>query len=166
MQSLEGGSKVGTVVDGRLAVRFPNKVRKRISHRWELTYDDGRDATSVADLAMEAVETFMDQMIATFEQHIPFHHRDRLTEPVTHARSVPDRQANRGEHGGPTSSSQTARRARSGWDHAQRTSQVDDAGWARSSSGPQQETSRAGLAQPARVAGSVGRLDRGPAGQG
>jgi hypothetical protein len=42
-----------------------------ISHRWQLSYNDGRDAVAYADGLMRAVEQFMDEMLSAFEQHVP-----------------------------------------------------------------------------------------------
>ena len=71
MKSMEAGSKVGALVDSRLVIPFPDRVTNRINHRWELTYDHGCDAATVADQAMGSVERFMDEMIAALEHNIP-----------------------------------------------------------------------------------------------
>jgi hypothetical protein len=42
-----------------------------VSHRWQLTHNDRRDAVSFADNLMAAVECFMDELIGAFEQHFP-----------------------------------------------------------------------------------------------
>ncbi|MFI5898446.1 hypothetical protein ACIA5D_51110 [Actinoplanes sp. NPDC051513] len=78
-QSVEGGSKVATVVDGRLFLRFPDRVNAVVGHRYQLTFDEGRDAASVADDVVLAVERFMDEMLIAFESNVP----DRFKLPPT-----------------------------------------------------------------------------------
>jgi len=71
MHSMEAGSKSVRVVDGRLFLRFPDRVAEAVSHRWQLTFNDGRDAVSVADEIMASVERFMEEMITAFEDNLP-----------------------------------------------------------------------------------------------
>ncbi len=71
MQSIQAGSKGGRVRSGRVLLPFPDRVDKPVRHRWELTFNDGRDALSFADGIMAAVELFMDEMLGAFEQHVP-----------------------------------------------------------------------------------------------
>jgi hypothetical protein len=71
MQSIQAGSKGGPVRSGRVLLPFPDKVDGSISHRWQLTFNDDRDALSFADHLMESVELFMDEMLEAFEQHVP-----------------------------------------------------------------------------------------------
>jgi hypothetical protein len=71
MQSIQAGSKGGRVRSGRIVLPFPDRVSTPVSHRWQLTYNDNRDAMSFADALMAAVERFMDEMISAFEQHVP-----------------------------------------------------------------------------------------------
>jgi hypothetical protein len=71
MQSMEAGSKSATVVDGRLVLRFPDRVTGAVSHRWQLTFNDGRDATSVADEILASVELFMEELLTAFEDNVP-----------------------------------------------------------------------------------------------
>jgi hypothetical protein len=71
MQSMHAGSKAGRVRSGRVVLPFPDRVIERVSHRWQLTYRDNRDAVSFADDLMAAVERFMDELISAFEKHVP-----------------------------------------------------------------------------------------------
>jgi hypothetical protein len=71
MQSTEVGTRSARVVNGRLFVRFPDRVTEPVSHRWQLTYNDGRDACAVANEIMASVERFMDEMINAFEDNVP-----------------------------------------------------------------------------------------------
>ena len=70
MQSTQA-FKAGVIRSGRVVLRFPDRVTVRISHRWELTYDDGRDAVAFADDLLGAVGGFMDEMITALETHVP-----------------------------------------------------------------------------------------------
>src|SRR5215211_3304438 len=67
MQSIQAGSKAGKVRSGHIVLPFPDRVSAPVSHRWQLTYNDDRDAMSFADGLMAAVERFMDEMISAFE---------------------------------------------------------------------------------------------------
>ena len=78
MQSIQAGSKGGRVRSGHVLRRSPIKIDGPISHRWQLTFNDDRDALSFADHLMESVELFMDEMLKAFEQHVP--ERFRSTE--------------------------------------------------------------------------------------
>jgi len=71
MQSMQAGSKGARVRSGRVLLPFPDKVNEPISHRWQLTFNDDRDALSFADHLMESIELFMDEMLEAFEQHLP-----------------------------------------------------------------------------------------------
>jgi hypothetical protein len=71
MQSTSPGSPTARVRGKELVIRFPDRVTGPISHRWQLTYGEGRDARSYADGLMAAVERFMDEMLAAFEQNVP-----------------------------------------------------------------------------------------------
>jgi hypothetical protein len=71
MQTMQAGSKHGRVRSGRIILPFPDRVTAPVGHRWQLTYNDGRDAVSFADGLMAAVERFMDELISAFEEHIP-----------------------------------------------------------------------------------------------
>jgi hypothetical protein len=59
------------VRSGHIVLPFPDRASAPVSHRWQLTYNNDRDAMSFADGLMTAVERFMDEMISAFEQHIP-----------------------------------------------------------------------------------------------
>jgi hypothetical protein len=78
MQSIQAGSKGGQVRSGRVLLPFPDKFDGSISHRWQLTFNDDRDALSSADQLMKSVELFMNEMLKVFEQHVP--ERFRSTE--------------------------------------------------------------------------------------
>jgi hypothetical protein len=71
MQPIQAGSKRGEVRSGRVVLPFPDRVSTSVSHRWQLTYNDNRDAMSFADGLMAAVERFMDEMISALEQYVP-----------------------------------------------------------------------------------------------
>lgn len=71
MQSSQAGSKRGIIQAGDVVLPFPDRVTKPVSHRWELTYDDRRDAVLFAGSLMVAVEQFMDETIVAFETHLP-----------------------------------------------------------------------------------------------
>lgn len=71
MQSRQGGTPRARVRAGRLVLPFPDRVTGWVSHRWQLTYEDGRDAVSYADGLMEAIGRFMDEMLTAFEDHVP-----------------------------------------------------------------------------------------------
>ena len=71
MQSTNAGSKGADVQDGRLLLAFPDRVTGQIGHRWQLTYDDRRDAVSFADSVLTDVERFVDSMLGAFESHVP-----------------------------------------------------------------------------------------------
>jgi hypothetical protein len=71
MQTMQAGSKHGRVRSGRIILPFPDQVMAPVGHRWQLTYDDNRDAVSFADGLVAAVERFMDELIGAFEEHVP-----------------------------------------------------------------------------------------------
>jgi hypothetical protein len=71
MQSSQAGTKGGAVRSGKIILPFPDRVTSRVSHRWQLTYNEGRDAISFADGLMASVEQFMDEMLTAFETHLP-----------------------------------------------------------------------------------------------
>ena len=71
MQSTQAGSKHGRMRSGQVFMPFPDRVNESIGHRWQLTYKEDRDIVSFADGLMTAVERFMDDMIAAFEQNLP-----------------------------------------------------------------------------------------------
>jgi hypothetical protein len=71
MQPIQAGSKNGRMRSGRIVLPFPDRVAAPVSHRWQLTYNDNRDAVSFADGLMAAVERFMDELISAFEEHVP-----------------------------------------------------------------------------------------------
>ncbi|WP_410671957.1 hypothetical protein [Amycolatopsis sp. cmx-4-68] len=71
MQSSQTGSRIGRVRSGEIILPFPDRVTTRIGHRWQLTYDAGRDAVTFADSLMGAIERFMEEMITTLEAHVP-----------------------------------------------------------------------------------------------
>ena len=71
MQSIQAGSKLGRMRSGRIILPFPDQVTAQVSHRWQLTYNENRDAVSFADALMAAVERFMDELIRAFEEHLP-----------------------------------------------------------------------------------------------
>ena len=85
VQSSRAGSPRAEIRDGRMVVPFPDRVARPVNHRWQPTYNEGRDAATVADEIMESVERFMDDLIAAFENHLPS--RFRKTGPVTAAAS-------------------------------------------------------------------------------
>jgi hypothetical protein len=49
----------------------PHRVTASVTHGWQLTFNDNRDAVSFADLLMEAVERLMDELLSAFEEHLP-----------------------------------------------------------------------------------------------
>jgi hypothetical protein len=71
MQSSQAGSKRGRIRSGKVVLPFPDRVTEPVSHRWQMTYNDGRDAVSFADTLMAAVERFMEETIGAFETHLP-----------------------------------------------------------------------------------------------
>jgi hypothetical protein len=71
MQSSQAGSKSGTVRSGNVVLPFPDRVTDSVAHRWELTYNQGRDAASFASTIMAAIERFMDELISALEMHVP-----------------------------------------------------------------------------------------------
>jgi hypothetical protein len=71
MQSSQAGSKHGRIRAGQLVIAFPDPVTEAISHRWQLTYSDGRNLVTFADGLMCAVEQFMDDLLSAFELHLP-----------------------------------------------------------------------------------------------
>lgn len=71
MQSMVGGTKNARVVGERLILPFPDPVQAPISHRWQLTYRQGRDARVVIPSLMLAVERFMDELIEILERNLP-----------------------------------------------------------------------------------------------
>jgi hypothetical protein len=71
MQSIQAGSKSGSVRSGHVVLPFPDRVTAPVSHRWQLTFNDNRDAVSFADSLMRAVERFMDELLSAFEEHLP-----------------------------------------------------------------------------------------------
>jgi hypothetical protein len=71
MQPIQAGSKSGRVRSGQVVLPFPDRATAPVSHRWQLTFNDNRDAVSFADNLMEAVERFMDELLRAFEEHLP-----------------------------------------------------------------------------------------------
>jgi hypothetical protein len=71
MQPIQAGSKSGRVRSSRVVLRFPDRVTAPVTHRWQLTFKDDRDAVSFADSLMEAVERFMDELLSAFEERLP-----------------------------------------------------------------------------------------------
>jgi hypothetical protein len=71
MQPIQAGSKSGRVRSGRVVLRFPDRVTASVTHRWQLTFNDNRDAVSFADSLMDAVERFMNELLSAFEEHLP-----------------------------------------------------------------------------------------------
>jgi hypothetical protein len=65
------GSKRAKIVDGVVVVPFPDRVDDPIAHSWELSYSRYRDALTVADEVMTALDWFMDAMLDAFENNIP-----------------------------------------------------------------------------------------------
>jgi hypothetical protein len=55
MHSTKAGSVQARVRDGQLVLHFPDRVAGWISHRWQLSYSQGRDAVAYADSLMRAV---------------------------------------------------------------------------------------------------------------
>jgi hypothetical protein len=47
-----------------------------IDHRWQLTYEHGRDGVSFADDLMESVARFMEDLLQAFEDHVPTRFRN------------------------------------------------------------------------------------------
>jgi hypothetical protein len=81
MQPTQTGSRGASVRSGKLVLRFPDPVTGRISHRWELTFDAGRESTTYADGLMAAVDRFMEEMFQAFEQHVPERFKATQDEP-------------------------------------------------------------------------------------
>ena len=71
MQPIQAGSKSGSVRSGRVVLPFPDRVTAPVTHRWQLTFNDNRDAVSFADGLMATVERFMDELLSAFEEHLP-----------------------------------------------------------------------------------------------
>jgi hypothetical protein len=71
MQSIQAGTKSGRIRSGHIVLPFPDRVTAPVGHRWQLTYQDDRDAVAFADDLMAAVERFMDELISAFEDHVP-----------------------------------------------------------------------------------------------
>jgi hypothetical protein len=71
MQRTQAGTPRARVSSGQLILPFPDRLTGWVSHRWQLTYADSRDAVSYADSLMAAVERFMDEMLTAFEHHLP-----------------------------------------------------------------------------------------------
>jgi hypothetical protein len=66
MQPIQAGSKSGRIRSGRVVLPFPDRVTASVSHRWQLTFNDNRDAVSVVDSLMRVVERFMDELLSAF----------------------------------------------------------------------------------------------------
>ena len=77
MQSSRAGSKSVRSRSGEPVLPFPDPVSASIGHRWQLTYEPGRDAFTFASELMATVEQFMAEMISAFEMHLP----DRFKAP-------------------------------------------------------------------------------------
>jgi hypothetical protein len=77
VQSTQAGSKSALVRMGDLVLRFPDRIGRRIEHRWELTYNDDRDGVAFALDLWLAVKRFMDDMLRAFEAYVP----ERLQRP-------------------------------------------------------------------------------------
>jgi len=71
MQSSQAGSKRARIRSGKPVLPFPDRVSGPIGHRWQLQYEQGRDAATFADNLMTAITRFMGGMIATLEEHLP-----------------------------------------------------------------------------------------------
>lgn len=71
MQSIQAGSKGGTIRSGQVVLAFPDCVAGPVAHRWQLTFEDGRDGVWFADALLVSVERFMDEMLTAFETHLP-----------------------------------------------------------------------------------------------
>jgi hypothetical protein len=71
MQSMQPGSGQAKIRGGQIFLPFPDPVNVRIAHRWQLTYNNGRDAATFADTLWNSVQTFMDDMIKAFEDNVP-----------------------------------------------------------------------------------------------
>jgi hypothetical protein len=71
MQPIQAGSKSGRVRSGHVVLPFPDRVTASVTHRWQLTFNDNRDAVSFANSLMGSVERFMDELLSAFEEHLP-----------------------------------------------------------------------------------------------
>jgi hypothetical protein len=71
MQPIQAGSKIGKVRSGHVVLPFPDRVTTSVTHRWQLTFGDNRDAVSFANSLMGAVERFMEELLSAFEEHFP-----------------------------------------------------------------------------------------------
>jgi hypothetical protein len=71
MQPLRSGTRGGRIRAGKVILEFPDPVKGVIDHQLQLTYDQGRDASTFADEVMVAVERFMNELITAFEQYFP-----------------------------------------------------------------------------------------------
>jgi hypothetical protein len=68
--SSEPGTKgQAEVRGGQLVLRFPDRLTQPVSHRWQLTYNEDREARSYADGLGRRVERFMDELLTAFEEH-------------------------------------------------------------------------------------------------
>jgi len=77
MQSSQSGTKLGLVREGRVVLRFPDRVTQAVSHRFQLTYRDGRDGEAFARTLMAAVERFMEDLIQALTMYGP----ERFKQP-------------------------------------------------------------------------------------
>jgi hypothetical protein len=69
--STEPGTKGQAEVRGRqLVLRFPDRLTQPVGHRWQLTYNENREARSYADGLVRGVERFMDELLTAFEEHV------------------------------------------------------------------------------------------------
>jgi hypothetical protein len=71
MQPIQAGSKTGKVRSGHVVLPFPDRVTTSVTHRWQLTFGDNRDAVSFANSLIGAVERFMEELLSAFEEHLP-----------------------------------------------------------------------------------------------
>jgi hypothetical protein len=68
--STEPGTKgQAEVRGGQLVLRFPDRPTQPVSYRWQLTYNEDREARSYADGLIRVVERFMDELLTAFEEH-------------------------------------------------------------------------------------------------
>jgi hypothetical protein len=71
MQPIQAGSKIGKVRSGYVVLPFPDRVTTSVTHRWQVTFGDNRDAVSIANNLMGVVERFMEELLGAFEEHLP-----------------------------------------------------------------------------------------------
>jgi len=71
LQSTQAGSKGARMRNGEVLLDFPDRVEQKVLHRWELTYEDGRDGETFAENLFAGVERFMDEMFTALERDLP-----------------------------------------------------------------------------------------------